>query len=197
MTAVIALLRAVNVAGRTVPAARLREIAEQLGHQHVTTHVNSGNLVLVPAGARAEADKGTPGDGDVVGRADAVASGLARALEDALGFAVPTIARDRASWDEIVDSNPFPEQAVSDPSHMVLVCWDGTPDPARVAALDPSAYGNEQVVWHGREAYVWYPDGIGRSKLTLDVLQRASGLLGTGRNWRTVSALQALAAERD
>lgn len=183
MTAVIALLRAVNVAGRTVPAARLREIAEGLGHEQVVTHVNSGNLVLVPA-------EGSGGPDDV-------AAGLAAALEDDLGFAVPTIARDRAAWDAIVEANPFAEQAVADPSHTVLVCWDGTPDPARVAALDPSAYGNELVVWHEREAYVWYPDGIGRSKLTLDVLQRASGLLGTGRNWRTVTALQALAAERD
>lgn len=183
MTAVIALLRAVNVAGRTVPAARLRQIAERLGHRDVVTHVNSGNLVLVPA-------PGSDGPDDV-------AAGLAVALEADLGFVVPTIARSRAQWDAIVAANPFPDQAEADPSHTVLICWDGVPDAARVVALDPSAYGNELVVWHDREAYAWYPDGIGRSKLTLDVLQRASGLLGTGRNWRTVTALQALAVERD
>ncbi len=43
---------------------------------------------------------------------------------------------------------------------------------------------------------MYYPHGIGRSRLTLDVLSREAGLVGTARNWRTVLALQTLADER-
>jgi uncharacterized protein (DUF1697 family) len=38
---------------------------------------------------------------------------------------------------------------------------------------------------------VHYPDGIGRSKVTAGVLDRLAGRSGTGRNWRTVLAVQA------
>ena len=59
MSPVIALLRAVNVGGRTVRSAQLRAVAEGLGHTQVTTYVNSGNLVLVPSGAASAVGPGT------------------------------------------------------------------------------------------------------------------------------------------
>ena len=46
----------------------------------------------------------------------------------------------------------------------------------------------------GRQAYLVYPDGVGRSKLTVGVIERWLGSRGTGRNWNTVLKLQALAA---
>ena len=110
MSPVIALLRAVNVGGRTVTSAQLREVAESLGHTQVTTYVNSGNIVLVPAGA-----------------VSAVGPGLAEALVAELGFDVPVVTRSLAQWDAIVERLPYPDEASSDPSHLVLYCWDGAP----------------------------------------------------------------------
>ena len=176
MSPVIAVLRAVNVGGRTVKAAQLRAVAEGLGHTQVTTYVNSGNLVLVPSGA-----------------VSAVGPGLVEALGAELGFDVPVLTRSLAQWDRIVERLPFPDEASSDPSHLVLYCWDGAP--ARTD-FDPSPYGRESVAFAGHETYAYYPDGIGRSKLTLPVLEKATGRSGTARNWNTVLALQRLARER-
>lgn len=181
MSAVVALLRAVNVGGRTVKSAELRSVAESLGHTDVVTYVNSGNLVLVPAGGASPDD---------------VAAGLSAAFESELGFDVPVVARSATEWELVVRALPFPAQAESDPSHLVVCCWDGVPDVASIRTFDASAYGNESVIWHGRETYAYYPDGIGRSKLTLPVLSKAAGRVGTARNWRTVLALQKLVQER-
>lgn len=177
----VALLRAVNVGGRTVRSADLRAAAADLGHTQVATYAASGNLVLVPA---SDADPVTIGQR------------LSRALGRQVGFAVPVLTRSAAAWDRIVADVPCPEHAADDPSRLTVVVWDGTPDPEAVAGFDPGRYGEEEVVWHGDEAYVYYPHGIGRSRLTLDVLSREAGLVGTARNWRTVLALQQLAAER-
>ena len=46
----------------------------------------------------------------------------------------------------------------------------------------------------GRELFVWFPDGQGRSKLTTASLERAVGS-GTGRNWNSVTRLLAMAEE--
>lgn len=181
MTAVVALLRGVNVGGhRTVPMARLRAVAEGLGHEQVKTHLNSGNVVLV---TRDDADP------------ERVAAGIAAALRDDLGFDVDVVARSRAELDAVVAANPFPDAAAEDPGRVLVTFFaaDLDPDPA----FDASAYGKEQVVWAGREAYVHYPDGVGRSRLAPDALTKAARQAGTGRNWRTVLALRELLAARD
>ena len=177
----IALLRAVNVGGRTVRSVDLKAAATELGHTRVATYAASGNLVLVPAD-----------DADPV----TVGARLSRALGRQVGFAVPVLTRTAEQWDRVVADVPCPEHAVDDPSRLAVVVWDGVPDPEATAAFDPKRYGEEEVVWHGGETYVYYPHGIGRSRLTLDVLSREAGFVGTARNWRTVLALRALADER-
>jgi uncharacterized protein (DUF1697 family) len=141
----------------------------------VATYVNSGNLVLVPAGPVA-----------------AVGPGLSDALTAELGFEVYVLTRTLTEWDAIVERLPFPEEASSDPSHLVLYCWDGAPD----TSFDPAPYGNETVAFAGHEMYAYFPDGIGRSKLTLPLLEKSVGRRGTARNWNTVLALHRLARER-
>jgi uncharacterized protein (DUF1697 family) len=64
------------------------------------------------------------------------------------------------------------------------------PPPATaVAALRTAIKGRERVELNGREAYLVYPDGVGRSKLTIALVEQKLGTRGTGRNWNTVVRL--------
>ncbi len=119
--------------------------------------------------------------------------GLSAALSAELGFDVPVLTRTLAGWDAIVERLPFPAEAATDPSHLALYCWDGAPTDT---SFDPTPYGNERVAFAGHEMYAYFPDGMGRSKLTLPLLVKAVGRRGTARNWNTVLALQRLARER-
>ena len=177
MTTYIALLRGINVGGNSrVPMADLRQVASDAGFAHVATLLNSGNLVLTTA------DDAT-----------AVASRLRSGLRERLGLDVDTIVVTAARWDGIVAANPFPEQAVTDPAHLLVTCYLRTPEPDRLAAFDPAAFGPEQMRWVDGVSYTWYPVDIGHSKLTPAVLLRGLGVAGTARNWSTVLKLQALA----
>ncbi|MBV8727992.1 MAG: hypothetical protein JO233_09405, partial [Candidatus Eremiobacteraeota bacterium] len=42
-------------------------------------------------------------------------------------------------------------------------------------------------------AYVMYPEGMGRSKLSSTVVERILRTSGTARNWNTVTKLMAIA----
>jgi uncharacterized protein (DUF1697 family) len=53
--------------------------------------------------------------------------------------------------------------------------------------------GPERVAVDGRQAYLWYPGGIGTSKVTPNVVEKQLGTIATGRNWNTVQKLAALA----
>lgn len=172
---VLVLLRAVNVGGRSVlRMADLRAAAADLGHTGVATHLATGNLLLVPA-------PGAPGT------ADALAARLAADLGDRLERPPALTVRTRADVDALVAANPYPEAAATDPAHLVVTFFDG---PVGDGPLDLAAYGRETGTRRGRDAYLLYPDGIGRSTVTAAVLDRLTGRSGTSRNWRTVLALR-------
>jgi uncharacterized protein (DUF1697 family) len=62
-----------------------------------------------------------------------------------------------------------------------------------VRALQAAIVDREEIRAVGRHAYIIYPDGTGRSRLTHGILDAKLGQRGTGRNWNTVLKLAALA----
>jgi uncharacterized protein (DUF1697 family) len=174
----IVLLRAVNLGPHNkVAMADLRELAEGLGFQQPRTLVQSGNLVFRNARPTG----------------DALETLLEREAARRLGLETAFFARTSAEWQAIVEGNPFTAEARRDPSHLVLLCLKAAPTDGAVERLQAAITGRESVRGDGRQAYVVYPDGIGRSKLTTAMLERRLGTAGTGRNWNTVLKLAALA----
>jgi len=45
----------------------------------------------------------------------------------------------------------------------------------------------------GREVFVYYPNGMGRSKLSAALVEKTLKTPGTGRNWNTVTKLLEMA----
>jgi uncharacterized protein (DUF1697 family) len=177
MTTHIALLRAVNLgAHNAVAMADLRDLLARLGFTDPRTILQSGNAVF-------RSGKRPP----VVERL------LEKEAAARLGLATDFFVRTAAEWQALVAANPFPAEAERDPSHLVLMCLKAAPAPEAVAALQGSIAGRELVRAVGRHAYVVYSDGIGRSRLTIAVIERRLGTRGTGRNWNTVLKLAALA----
>lgn len=179
---VVALLQAVNVGGSgTVPMADLRAGAKALGFRDVRTFLATGNLLLRPP-------VGWSGTRDDL--AAALTTGLAEHVHLPLGLVV----RTHPQLDAVLAANPYPQAAEQDPSHLLVVFYDG---PVPPGSPDLGRYGPEQGTWRGEEAYLHYIDGIGRSRLTGTVLDRIAGRRGTGRSWRTVTRTAALLAEMD
>ena len=180
MATYVGLLRAVNLAGKnSVSMSALREVATGLGLQDPRTLLQSGNLVF--RSSVSSADK------------------LERLLQDAtaknLGVTTEFFVRSAAEWNAIVAANPFVKEAKNDPARLVAVVFKAAPDLASVSALHDAIKGPERVVAKGREAFITYPDGQGRSKLTIALIEKKLGTRGTARNWNTVLKLAALAGE--
>jgi uncharacterized protein (DUF1697 family) len=179
MTSYIGLLRAVNLAGHNkIAMTDLRELLTRIGMQNVQTLLQSGNVVF-----RSEARP---------------AAELERLIEGAaakqLALATDVLVRSAKEWKAIIAENPFPKEATRDPSHLLAVVLKAAPDRAKVKALQDAITGREIVDVHGPCAYIVYPDGIGRSRLTSAVIEKNLATRGTGRNWNTVLKLAALAA---
>ncbi len=173
----VALLRAVNVGGRNlVPMAALRAMFEALGHCAVSTHVQSGNVVFT---ARASAQDRA---------SEAMGAELETAFAERFGFSTAIVLRSADELSRIASAHPFAAMATAAAAlHVVFLAGD--PDPSAVAALDGRRSPEERLSARGREIYVWYGGGAGRSKLVFDRL----GTPATARNWNTVTRLSALA----
>lgn len=173
-----ALLRAVNLAGHNaVPMARLRDIAASLGLQDVKTLLQSGNLVFSDPRSRTPA---------------ALESALEQTLERTLGVTTEVYVRDGRELAGVIAKNPFPEVARTDPARLVVSFMKAAVPPARVRALQAAIVGREVVRGAGREMYIHFPDGQGRSKLTPALTQKHIGASSTARNWNTVRKVAAL-----
>jgi uncharacterized protein (DUF1697 family) len=179
----IALLRAVNVGGRSLKMEDLRQILHGLGYVEPRTLLQSGNAVF-------GFEPNSP-----VRTAAAVEAQIEEELQKRLSLQSDVFVRSAAEWNEAIAGNPFPKQAASDPAHLVLGTLRDAPSASAVAALRAAIKGPELVQARGRYLYVVYPDGIGPSKLTGGVIDRALATRGTARNWNTVLKLAALAGE--
>jgi uncharacterized protein (DUF1697 family) len=178
----VALLRAINLAGRNrVAMADLRVLVEALGMKNVATLLQSGNVVF---------SAGATKSGDALERA------LETAAAKEFGFAIDFFVRTDKEWRAVVAGNPFRREAISDPGRLVVVFLKDAPKAAGGKALQDAIPGREVVRFdpaRGRHAYIYYPDGQGRSKLTSALLEKKLGTRGTARNWNTVLKLAEVA----
>ena len=174
----IALLRAVNVAGHgSVRMAVLQRLVDRVGGTEVRTILQSGNVVFSIA----------PGNSEALERH--LEQEARRRLEIETEFYV----RDVKAWNALVENNPYAKEARDDPGRLVVVVLKRPPTETAVNELRRGIEGRERVARGSCHLYAYYPDGQGRSKLTLGKIERALGSSGTARNWNTVLRLQELA----
>ena len=62
------------------------------------------------------------------------------------------------------------------------------------ARCSRSYKGPEMIEIRGPEVYLYYPNGVGRSKLTNAFLENRLDAAGTARNWNTLRKLVELGA---
>ena len=180
----IALLRGVNVGGKKVVMAELRDVVASLGHSDVATYIQSGNVLF----SSDQADTAQ------------LAADLERAMADRLGVQAGVVVLTRDELAEVMRDNPYPEEP--DPRFVHVVFLRADPEPGIAASLaeaekqaaQKGSRDTAQLV--GRAIFLHTPDGLGRSELA-KLLGRAAGPMsakgaGTARNWATVTKLLAL-----
>jgi uncharacterized protein (DUF1697 family) len=176
MPVYVALLRAVNVAGKNmVGMSELRDLLKTLGFSDARSLLQSGNLVF--------------------GSDEKKGASLERLLENETAkrfdVAVDYFVRRADEWEKIEARNPFPDEAERDPGHLLVMFLKTAPAPKEVRALQAAIQGPEIVRADGKQLYAVYPEGIGRSKLTNSLIETKLGSRATGRNWNTVLKLAA------
>jgi uncharacterized protein (DUF1697 family) len=163
MTTYIALLRAVNVGGTgKLPMADLKALCAELGFGQIETYIASGNVVLdcdMPA-ARVQAQ-------------------LEKRLLAYAGKPIGVFVRTASEMRTILKRNPFSDK---EPKHTYSFFLNEKPPSDSLDEV--RGRDGEELRLGLREIYVYYPTGMGKSKLQIPAAK-----LGTSRNLNTVAKL--------
>ena len=169
----VCLLRGVNVGGKRVAMKDLKELFEGLGHEEVTTYIQSGNVVF-----RSRS-----------GGAKKLAGDIQKAIKDGMKLDVTVLLRSPDDLAKVTEAKPF-----KGAENVHVTFLDDEPDGSKVAAIDHDAYPPDEFEVVGREVYLRCPDGYGRSKLVNSFWEKKLGVAATTRNWRTVEKLLGMAS---
>lgn len=141
----------------------LAALCSGLGFAHVRTYIQSGNIIFESQLSEEQ-----------------VRSRLESALAARMGKEISVMLRTPAEMRSILSTNPFPDK---EPAKVAVAFL--TDPPPKNLMKNVVCPGGEEVQGGKREIYVYYPEGMGRSKLKLPL----EGAAATVRNMNTVAKL--------
>jgi uncharacterized protein (DUF1697 family) len=175
----VLFLRGINVGGNcSLPMKELVSLLEQLGCKKVRTYIQSGNAVF----------EGTQTD------ATRVARQLGPAIRKKRGFEPRLHVLSLADVEAAAAGNPYSQAVAQEPRLVHVFFLTGKPSAADIDAMTAAKASHEEFTLQGQCFYLHTPKGFGTSRLAASALKHL-GADCTARNWRTLTAVLALARQ--
>jgi len=178
MAVVICMLRGVNVLGRNkIKMDEFKALCVSLKLKDPQTYIQSGNVIF----STKEKDMAK------------LAKRIGDAIEKKIGFRPAVVLRTAMELREAIKRNPFAKRNGIEPSKLLVTFLLDDPgqearDKALAINVDP-----DELHLIGREAYIYFLNGQGRSKLPWSKIERLLQTSGTGRNWNSVTKMLEIA----
>lgn len=182
MTAVIAMLRGVNLGSHNrIKMDALCALCASLKLRDPRTYVQSGNVVFCTS------------ERDVARVSMRIADGIEREF----GFRTDVIVRTLEEMRAVVARNPFAKRRRIEPNKLIVLFFAGQPGPDASEKVQNIKAAGEELRLDGRELYIYFPNGMGRSKVSTPAIERMLKTPGTGRNWNSVRKLLEMAEGKE
>lgn len=174
------MLRGVNLGPHNrIKMDALRATYEGLGLEDVRSYVQSGNVIF-----RAKEKD-----------AKKLAGKLQDAIEKRFKFRPAVIVRSVGELRETIAATPFEAGRNLNPGKILVTFLADNPPAEAAATLASWKSFPEEIHLIGRELYIYFPDGAGKSKLPWSRVEKLLKVNGTARNWNSVLAMLEIAEE--
>ncbi len=182
MPLLISIIRGINVGGhKIVKMADLRALYLDLGFHNPRTLLQSGNVVFEAA------------DTDLAAVGACIEAGIRRLF----GFEAQALLRTPEAFRAALADHPFSAEQLERANHAMIVFLSGAPADRAVAALAANNPGREAITAAADALYVFYTDGVARSKLDTKRIELSLGLAASARNWNTCGRILKLLQEME
>ncbi len=161
MTTYIALLRGINVGGKTpVKMGDLVEAINELNFKNVRTYVQSGNVVFQTAASSTIKLEET----------------IKQKMLEAFGFEIAVRARSAQQFANLISANPFVKKFPGQPDKLHVTFLSKAPDKKTLAGLDMQKLNDEEFRIIGEEIFLYLPHGYGTTKLSNNAFEKKTGV---------------------
>jgi uncharacterized protein (DUF1697 family) len=126
-----------------------------------------------------------------------LAQRIAGGFEQTFGFASDVILRTTAELENVVAKNPFAARRDVEPGKLLVTFLAGHPAPGAQEKVLAIQTDPEELHIDGRELYIYFPHGMGRTKLPLAAIGKILKTPGTARNWNSVLQLLEMAKDME
>jgi uncharacterized protein (DUF1697 family) len=169
----IALLRGINIGGKRIKMAQLRDVFESMDFKSVRTYLQSGNVIF----EHNSTDTAK------------ISNLIEKKIIQTFGFSVNVIIRTEGEFENIINDNPFIKDANIDFDKLHVTFLHDRPDKNTVLNLEVNKDKNEKFEVIGREIYLYLPNGYAKTKLTNNVFEKKLKTIATTRNWKTTNKI--------
>lgn len=171
----IAFLRGVNIAGHTMISMKeLPDLFLKLGLGDVKTYIQSGNIIFKNGTGLDDAFLEEKIEQEIKQKFDAKVSVMVRSVSDLKSLA---------------SRNPFLKEPDFDPSRMAVIFLQEKASQDGINKVKDIDYPPDKFRISGREIFLYCPNGFGRTKLYTNFFEKKMGVIGTSRNWKTISTI--------
>lgn len=177
MPAYIALIRGINVGGKAMPMAALRDLLAKSGYADARTYIQSGNAVFTAPGK----------DGRKIARA------LEAAIAKTFGYEAAVIVRGLEEWRALLKANPYGKRKLEEGERLFVTFLEDVPAQAAAAKLEAVKDPKDEVKVRGSEAFLLVRGSYGESNLSNAFVEKALGVRATTRNMPTTLKLLEMA----
>ena len=178
MNRYISILRGINVSGKNlIKMAELRATFEKMDFQHVSTYVQSGNIIF--SGKKIEEQN--------------LEQIITQQLKNDFGLEIPNIVLAKDTLQKIIAGNPFAKHPDKDPAFMHVTFLASTPGNFNTGEIDARKLEGEEFYCTDKAIYLYCPKGYGSTKLNNNFLEKKLKVTATTRNWRTTNKLLEIA----
>ena len=175
------MLRGVNVGGHNkIKMDALRVLYESLKLKCPRTYVQSGNVIF----GTNEKNSAT------------LAKKIQIAVERNFGFCPEVILRTAEEMRAAIAASPFVGRNL-EPGKTLVTFLAREPIASVGEMLRSLKDFPEELHLLGRELYIYFPDGVGKSKLPWSKVDKLLQTAGTARNWNSVTKMLAIAEEME
>jgi uncharacterized protein (DUF1697 family) len=182
MPVLISMLRGVNVGPHNrVKMDVLRALYESLKFEDPRTYVQSGNVIFRTK------EKNTP----------QLAKKIQTAIKKKCGCSPDVILRTAAEMRKAIAASPFADRPQLEPGKILVTFLAAEPPKEAHATLAGLKSYPEELHLQGRELYIYFPNGAGKTKLPWSSVEKLLKVTGTARNWNSVTNILKIAEEME
>jgi len=182
MPVLISMLRGVNLGPHNrMKMDALRSVYESLKLEEPRTYVQSGNVIF----RTKEKDLAK------------LAVKIQDAIEKKFKCRPEIILRTTEELKKAIAATPFADRPDLEPGKILVTFLAAAPPREAEASLSKFKDYPEELHLKGREMYIYFPNGAGRSKVPWSSVEKLLKVTGTARNWNSVTKMLEMAKEME